>query len=116
MAVTLRWTPRANQEYESLKAKAEAAAVGRERKGQAKTSKAEGLFKQINKALRLLADNPKHPGLNTHEYTSLTHPFDKDQKVLESYIQNHTPGAYRLFWCYGPGPNEATIIAITPHP
>jgi hypothetical protein len=24
--------------------------------------------------------------------------------------------AYRLFWCYGPGRNQITIIAITPHP
>ena len=26
------------------------------------------------------------------------------------------PGAYRLFWCYGPESGQITIIAITPHP
>jgi hypothetical protein len=116
MPLTLRWTPRAAKDYESLKSKAEAAAASRGSKGRTKSSKAEGLFKQVNKALRLLRENPKHPGLNTHEYSSLAHPHDKDQKVLESYIQNNTPGAYRLFWCYGPVAGEATIIAITPHP
>ena len=30
--------------------------------------------------------------------------------------KNKTPGAYRVFWCYGPNTGEITIIAITPHP
>lgn len=30
--------------------------------------------------------------------------------------QNKTPGADRIFWCYGPEKGEMTIIAITPHP
>ena len=37
-------------------------------------------------------------------------------KVFEAYAQHRTPGAYRVFWCYGPGPGEITILAITPHP
>ena len=116
MSIRLQWTERADKHYKALKSQAEAAAAGRESKGQTKSSKAEGLFKQVNKALKLLKENPKHPGLNSHEYSSLVHPYDKNQKVLESYIQNHTPGAYRLFWCYGPIAGTITIIAITPHP
>ena len=30
--------------------------------------------------------------------------------------ENNTPAAYRIFWFYGPGKKEITIIAITPHP
>lgn len=116
MPFELRWVPRSTHDYATLKAEAEAAARARHAQGKTKSSKAEGLFKQVNKALILLRDNPRHPGLSSHEYHSLDHPFHKDEKVWEWSIQNETPGAYRLFWCYGPGKGEITIIAITPHP
>ncbi len=76
----------------------------------------EGLFRQVEKCVRLLRADPRHPGLRTHEYSSIENPFDSWQKVFEAYAQNQTPGAYRVFWCYGPGDREITIIAITPHP
>jgi len=38
------------------------------------------------------------------------------RKVFAAYAQNRTPGAYRIFWCYGPGKKDITILAITPHP
>ncbi len=80
------------------------------------SSRQFGLYKQINKALRLLEANPRHPGLQTHEYSSLDNPFNPKEKVFEAYVQNNTPGAYRIFWCYGPEKRQITIIAITPHP
>jgi hypothetical protein len=61
-------------------------------------------------------ENPKHPGLQTHEFSSIERPYEKSAKVFEAYVQNRTPGAYRLFWCYGPDKGEITIIAITAHP
>lgn len=72
-------------------------------------------YKAVIKALRLLAENPRHPGLNTHEYSSFVGP--DGAKVYEAYAQNNTPGAYRIFFCYHP-PKAVliTIIAITPHP
>jgi hypothetical protein len=70
----------------------------------------------VAKAVRQLAENPRHSSLNTHEYDSLDHPFDPKAKVFGAYAQNNTPGAYRIFWCYGPEKGEMTIIAITPHP
>ena len=85
-------------------------------KKKTKSSKQEGLFKQVAKAVSQLAENPRHGSLNTHEYDSLEHPFDPQAKVFEAYAQNNTPGAYRIFWCYGPQKGEMTIIAITPHP
>ena len=75
-----------------------------------------GLVKQIKKSLGYLQTNPRHPSLNTHEYTSISHPFNPEEKVFEAYAQNNTPSAYRIFWCYGPEKRQITIIAITPHP
>lgn len=71
-------------------------------------------LKSVNKALGYLETNPKHPSLNTHEYTSLSKQFGI--KIYEAYAENNTPAAYRIFWHYGPEKNEITIIAITPHP
>lgn len=71
-------------------------------------------YKAVAKALDYLAKNPKHPGLNTHKIKLLTGP--NDEEVFEAYAENNTPGAYRIFWCYGPGPKEITVLSITPHP
>ena len=116
MAFAPRWTEEAQATFEQLQAAARAAFESRRKSGKKKASKAEGLFKQVEKCVRLLLENPRHPGLNTHEYTSIEHPYEKAGKVFEAYVQNRTPGAYRLFWCYGPGQSEITIIAITAHP
>ena len=80
-----------------------------------KSTKAElKLYNKIGKTLFLLANNPRHPGLNSHEISSLTERYG--HKVWESYIENKTPAAGRLFWTYGPNQGEITIIAIEPHP
>jgi len=103
-------------EYERLETQARKAIASRQAGGRAKSSRQEGLFQQIAKTLELLAGNPRHPGLQTHEYHSVENPFNIREKVFEAYAQNRTPGAYRIFWCYGPGRGEITILAITPHP
>jgi hypothetical protein len=113
---TLVWMPEAQANYDALKAKAEASLASRSDKGKVKSSKAGGVFKQVHKTIRLLASNPRHPSLETHEYHSLQNPYDKKQKVFEAYAQQRTPGAYRVFWCYGPAKRQITLIAITPHP
>jgi len=71
-------------------------------------------LKAVRKALGYLETNPKHPGLETHKYLSLSGPRGED--VFEAYAENKTPAAYRIFWFYGPDKKEITIIAITPHP
>lgn len=80
-----------------------------------------GLLGQINKALGFLELDPRHPSLRTHKYTSLQ--GERGKEVFEAYAQNNTPGAYRIFWHYGPDEvvkrkrtAVITIIAITPHP
>jgi hypothetical protein len=123
MTFQLRWTSEATETFQELQRAAEQAAHSRAQASKqsgggkkTKSSKQEGLFKQVAKAVRQLAENPRHASLNTHEYDSLEHPFDQKAKVFEAYAQNNTPGAYRIFWCYGPAHSEMTIIAITPHP
>src|SRR6266849_3730359 len=99
----LKWIDEAVEIYDELKDAAEEVRLARKVKDRKKSSKQEGLFKQVHKTLDLLRSNPKHPGLQTHEYTSIENPYDPKQKVFEAYAQNKTPGAYRVFWCYGPG-------------
>lgn len=72
-------------------------------------------LKQVRKSLGYLQLNPAHPGLHTHEFTSLSTP---ERKIFEAYAQNLTPGAYRIFWRYGPDEYDAkkkhiAIITIT---
>ncbi len=69
--------------------------------------------KAVEKTLRLLT-NPKHPGLQSHEFTSLHGPHGV--KVFESYAQQNTPAAYRIFWHYGPNRKQITVVSITAHP
>jgi hypothetical protein len=71
-------------------------------------------LRAVRKALAYLESNPRHPGLNTHKFTSISGPNGED--IFEAYAENQTPGAYRIFWFYGPGKNVITVIAITPHP
>ena len=112
----IKWLPTAEQTYTELLLAAKKSLENRKRNQKLKASPVEGLFKQVHKCIQLLKDNPRHPGLKTHEYDSFVHPYDVTQKVFEAYVQNNTPGAYRVFWCYGPLKKEITIIAITPHP
>ncbi len=71
-------------------------------------------LKKVRKTLALLESNPRHPGLSTHEFTSLSGPAG--EKVFEAYVENRTPGAWRVFWYYGPRPGMIRILNITPHP
>jgi hypothetical protein len=81
----------------------------------------QGLLKQVRKTLGLLETNLRHPSLNTHRYESLSGP--NGEEVFEAYVQNRTPGAFRIFFYYGPdvisGKKRTpvlTIVAITEHP
>ncbi|NOT00912.1 MAG: hypothetical protein HOP29_09810 [Phycisphaerales bacterium] len=112
----LVWTPVAERTFNELKAAAIKTKTARETGNAKKATKQEGLFKQVVKCLSFLECNPRHPGLQTHEFTSIEHPYKKGEKVFEAYVQDKTPGAYRLFWCYGPEQGQITVIAITPHP
>jgi hypothetical protein len=70
-------------------------------------------FKAVKKAIRFLAENPRHPSLNTHEWHSEKCPHG--EKLFEAYAENKTSGAYRIFFCYEAA-RRIQIVAITPHP
>jgi len=82
----------------------------------------KGVLKQVRKTLGYLEMNLRSKSLQTHEYESLARRYGV--KVFEAYVQQNTPGAYRVFWHYGPDEINAsgkrtpiiTIVAITPHP
>ncbi len=73
-------------------------------------------LKKVRRALGYLQTNPRHPSLNTHIYSAYQNPFHSQSPIFEAYAENNTPGAIRIFWCYGPTRGDITIIAITPHP
>jgi hypothetical protein len=72
-------------------------------------------LKKIAKTLRLLEQvGPRHPGLSSHLYQSVKGPGGAP--LWESYVENNAPSAWRIFWMYGPGPDELTITTVGPHP
>ena len=68
----------------------------------------------VKKTLKLLSENPRHTGLQTHPFFSLTGP--NGEKVFEAYTQQKTPAAYRVFWYHGSKKGTIIILAITAHP
>jgi hypothetical protein len=78
-------------------------------------------LKKVQRALGRIEEDPRYPGLNSHQYENF--PGAPDVKVWDSYVENNTPSAWRIFWMYGPdeiveGKKIAviTMLAITPHP
>jgi hypothetical protein len=69
---------------------------------------------KVKLCLARIENNPRHPSLNSHKYKSLKGANGED--IWESYVENNTPAAWRIFWHYGPDQNQITIIAITSHP
>ena len=98
MAFDLRFSSRARADLEKLTA----------------NPALEKRAKAVRGCIAKLEANPRHPGLNTHKYDDLS--GEVGEVVFEAYAENNTPGAYRIFWSYGPGKDVITIIAITPHP
>lgn len=74
----------------------------------------EKFFKKLVKALGFLSSNPKHNSLSSHEITDLSRKYGI--KIFQSYLENNTPGAGRIFWAYGPEQGDITVLAIEPHP
>lgn len=74
----------------------------------------EKRLKAVRRTLGLLEANPRHPSLQTHEYTSLKGP--NGEKVFEAYAEHRTPAAYRVFWFYGSEKGTIIVAAITRHP
>ena len=98
MNFSLSFSPNAKQSLKELK----------------NSTNLEKRFKAVSKVLKFLADNPRHPSLQTHQYSSFTGP--NGEKVFEAYAEQDTPAAYRIFFYYGRTRQEIVIFAITPRP
>jgi hypothetical protein len=70
--------------------------------------------RKVLRCLEKLEHDPHHPGLQSHSYEA----FDKvyGEKVWESYVENQTPAAWRVWWVYGPAQGQITVLMIGPHP
>jgi len=49
-----------------------------------------------------------------HHYTPV--PAPRRGAEQQSYLENRKPAAGRIYWVYGPGRKEITIISLEPHP
>lgn len=70
-------------------------------------------YKKVIKAITLLASDPAYPSLKSHVYHDTEKKYsDGKEKIFTSYIENGTPGAWRILWKYGPNEGEIEIITI----
>lgn len=68
------------------------------------TKKEERLYKKWGKTMKLLAADPMYPSLQTHEIEPLSRRYG--MKVWQSYLENKTSSAMRMFWVYGSNQKE----------
>ena len=74
----------------------------------------EKLYKKWGSALKKLAADPFYPSLQSHEIQPLSKRYG--MKVWQSYLENQTSDAMRMYWVYGPDQKEITIVGLEPHP
>jgi hypothetical protein len=91
--------------WAGLCAKAKAGELGKDE---------EKLYKKWGKAMTLLANDPRHPGLKSHEIEALSRRYG--EKVWQSYLENNNSEAARMYWVYGPEKGMITVIGLEPHP
>lgn len=97
--------PEMEEHWSSLQAKFRSGAIG-------KTELQ--LYKKWGSALKKLSEDPFYPSLKTHEIAPLSRRYG--MRVWQSYLENRNSSAMRMYWVYGPGKEEITIIGLEPHP
>ncbi|MGH9092024.1 MAG: hypothetical protein ACRDZR_11700 [Acidimicrobiales bacterium] len=70
--------------------------------------------RKVIRCLAKLEQNPEHPGLQSHPYRTFDGP--NGEAVFESYVENRTPAAWRVWWFYGPERRQITVVDLGPHP
>jgi mRNA-degrading endonuclease YafQ of YafQ-DinJ toxin-antitoxin module len=66
--------------------------------------------RRVQRTMELLADDPRHPSLRTKKYGA-------GQDVWQSYVENNTPSAWRIWWMWDPvEPDTIIVVAFGPHP
>ena len=97
--------PEMDELWNTLKTKHREGTIGK---------KDEDLYKKWGNALKKLSLDPMYPSLKSHEITELSRRYG--MKVWQSYLENKKSGSRRMYWVYGPGQQEITIIGLEPHP
>lgn len=73
-------------------------------------------LKKVDKALRFLKENPAHPSLNAHKWDALKGKAPDGGDMWVAYVENRTPSAWRIFFCYDKNdPGAIHVAAIEPH-
>ncbi|RLE22334.1 MAG: hypothetical protein DRJ50_07820 [Actinobacteria bacterium] len=66
--------------------------------------------KRVTAALQQLAEDPRYPSLATKKY-------DEANDVWQSYIEQGTPGAWRVWWRWSKTEeNTIVVLSFGPHP
>lgn len=78
------------------------------------SKKDEELYMKWGSSLKKLSVDPMYPSLHTHEIEPLSRRYG--MKVWQSYLENKTSKARRMYWVYGPDQKDITIIGLEPHP
>ena len=78
------------------------------------TKQERQLFRKMGKAFNHLAHDPGFPSLHSHEISVLSDRVGF--RVWQSYLENNTPAAGRIYWTYGPKKGQITIMGVEPHP
>jgi hypothetical protein len=77
MSFQILWTPEAAAQFQELQQDASAALR------QGRKTKQFGLFPQVEGCIRKLsAQGPRHPGLHSHPFSSLSNPLIPEEKVI----------------------------------
>lgn len=71
-------------------------------------------YRRVLRCLGLLEQDPTYPSLSSHPYQNVKGPHG--ETIWESYVENNTPSAWRVWWYYGPGQREITVFDLGPHP
>jgi hypothetical protein len=71
-------------------------------------------YRKLVKALAYLRENPRHNSLASHEINALSQKCGF--RVFQSYLENKTAAAGRMFWSYGPDKGDITILGVEVHP
>ena len=73
-------------------------------------------FRKVRKALGCLQVDRQYPSLCVHKLKSISHRMADGEKVdvWEAYVENNTPGAWRIIYHLGHS-GVLEVIAIVPH-
>lgn len=74
-------------------------------------------LKKVKRALKRLKENPNDRALHSKKYKTLEGAGSNGADIWQSYIEQGTPGAWRMFWYYNNVVRGLIgVVWIGPHP